>query len=93
MSNLGIDLDEMIDLLSRGHEVVFSLDSKEYIIQTETDDANQENLVMYQYKPTVDYLCCVPNKEDAVATVLNAKCLGEGSFMDLIGVIHVDEVF
>lgn len=44
MANLGIDLEELMDLLSRGHEAVFSLDGKEYIIQTEADEAEQNDL-------------------------------------------------
>ncbi len=93
MANLGIDLEELVDLLSRGHEAVFSLDGKEYIIQTEADEANQNDLVMYQFKPTVEYLCRIPNSESAIVTVLNIKCFNGSSFMDLRESIHVDEIF
>lgn len=93
MKNLGIDLEELMDLLSRGHEAVFSLDGKEYIIQTESDGANQDDLVMYQCKPVVEYLCRIPNGESAVITALNAKCFSGSSFIDLRENIHVDEIF
>lgn len=93
MANLGIDLEELMDLLSRGHEAVFSLDGKEYIIQTEAEKSEQNDLVMYQCKPAVEYLCRVPNGESAIATVLNSKCFNGCSFMDLLESIHVNEIF
>lgn len=93
MANLGIDLDELMDLLSRGHEAVFSLYGKEYIIQTEADEADQNDLVMYQCRPTVEYLCRIPNGEGAITIVLNTKCFNGCSFMDLLANIHVDEIF
>lgn len=91
MNTLGIELEELIDLLSRGHEATFSLDGREYSIQA--DGLNQSDLVLYQYKPTVNYLCRVPNGEGAIVTVLNAKCIHGCSFMDLLEHIHVDEIF
>ncbi len=93
MANLGIDLKELMDLLSGGHEAVFSLDGKEYIIQTEADEAGQNDLVMYQCKSAVEYLCRIPNGEGAVTVLLNTKCFSGFSFMDLLANIHVDEIF
>lgn len=93
MNNLGIELEELMELLSSGHEAVFSLDGEEFIIQTESAEMDQSDLVLYQYKPTVNYLCRVPNGEGAIVTVLNAKCIHGRSFMDLLKNIHVDEIF
>lgn len=84
MADLGIDLEELMDLLSRGHEAVFSLEGKEYIIQTEAEETEQNDMVMYQCSPTVEYLCRVPNGEHAVVAVLNSKCFNGCSFMDLL---------
>lgn len=56
MCNLGIELDELINLLSTGHEAVFRLDGKEYIIQPECNDES-DDLVLYQSEPEIIYLC------------------------------------
>ena len=81
MANLGIDLEELMDLLSRGHEAVFSLDGKEYIIQTEADEAEQNDLVMYQCKPTVEYLCRIPNGL--------SQCGFQGDFLKVLSVVSL----
>lgn len=93
MANIGIDLEELMDLLSRGHEAVFSLSGNEYIIQTEAEEDEQNDLVMYRSKPEVEYLCRVPNGEGAVAKVLNSKCFNGCSFVDLLDSIRVNEIF
>ena len=108
MCNLGIELEELIDLLPTGHEAVFHFDGKEYIIQPEcTDDS--EDLVLYQSEPEIVYLCRIPipaenSKEtsegirygvgkDPVEKILTHKCIDGKSFMDLIKEIHVEEIF
>ncbi len=101
MGNLGITLEELVDLLSRGHEAVFTLDNNEYILQPEGTD-----FVLYQNQPTLIYLCRVPLVQndthnnancgmwkDAVEAIINEKCFDGKSFMDLLKNIHVDEIF
>ena len=51
MGYLGIELDELICLLSRGHEAVFSLNGNQYIIQPVQSDSLYGDLVMYQSSP------------------------------------------
>ncbi len=108
MYNLGIELEELIDLLSNGHEAVFRLDGKEYIIQPECTDTS-DDLVMYQSEPDVVYLCRIPipkenSKETSegirygvgkkpVEDILSQKCICGKSFMELIKEIHVEEIF
>lgn len=105
---LGIELEELIDLLSNGHEAVFSRDGKEYIIQPECTDTS-DDLVMYQSEPDVVYLCRIPiPKENSkempegirydvgkktVEKILSQKCISGKSFMELIQEIHVEEIF
>ena len=76
-----------------GTRLFFSLDGKEYVIQTEAEKSEQNDLVMYQYKPVVKYLCRVPNGESAITTVLNSKCFNGCSFLDLLESIHVNKIF
>lgn len=108
MYNLGIELAELIDLLSTGHEAVFCLDGKEYIIQPECTDTS-DDLVMYQSEPEVVYLCRIPIPEEnsketsegirygvgkePVEGILSQKCINGKSFMELIKEIHVEEIF
>lgn len=108
MYNLGIELEELIDLLSTGHEAVFHLDGKEYIIQPECNDVS-DDLVLYQSEPKVIYLCriTIPAKnsketsegirygvgKEPVEEILSQKCIDGKSFMDLIKKIHVEEIF
>lgn len=108
MPNLGIKLEELKELLSIGHEAVFVLNGKEYIIQPECAKESKE-LVMYQSEPEVVYLCRVPIPKNACTTVsdrircavgketveqmLSRKCIDGKSFLDLIKQIHVEEIF
>ena len=108
MCNLGIELEELIDLLSTGHEAVFHLDGKEYIIQPECN-SESDDLVLYQSEPEIVYLCRIPipaenSKEtsegirygvgkEPVKKILSHKCIDGQSFMDLIKQIHVEEIF
>lgn len=103
MTTLGIQIEELIDLLSIGHEAVFILNGKEYIIQPEASD-NSYDLVMYQSEPNISYLCRIPipkehcktNSEGFKKTVeqlLSTKCIDGKSFMDLLKQIHVEEIF
>ena len=48
MSNLGIELGELIDLLSIGHEAVFTLDEKERDVIFERYFANPDKLTTYE---------------------------------------------
>ena len=108
MCNLGIELEKLIDLLATGHEAVFHLDGKEYIIQPErTNDS--DDLVLYQSEPEIVYLCRIPipfanSKEtpegirygvgkEPVEKILSQKCIHGKSFTDLIKQIHVEEIF
>ena len=106
MTTLGIQLKELIDLLSIGHEAVFLLDGKEYIIQPEPSDisCNSYDLVMYQAEPQVVYLCRIPIPKECCETtsegfkeiveqLLTTKCIDGKSFTDLIKQIHVEEIF
>ena len=108
MSNLGIKFEEFKELLSIGHEAVFVLDGKEYIIQPEHTGQSDE-LVLYQSEPEVVYLCRIPINKDAytsisdrirctvgiepVEQILSQKCIDGKSFLDLIQQIHVEEIF
>ena len=108
MPNLGIKLEELKELLSIGHEAVFILNGKEYIIQPEYTEESEE-LVMYQSEPEVIYLCRIPIPKDShtiapdrircavgketVEQMLSQKCIDGKSFMDLIKQIHVEEIF
>lgn len=64
MGYLGIELDELICLLSRGHEAVFSLNGNQYIIQPVQSDSLYGDLVMYQFKPHLVWLCRIPISPD-----------------------------
>ena len=95
-------------MLSIGHEAVFVLNGKEYIIQPEYTEESEE-LVMYQSEPEAIYLCRIPIQKDTHTTVpdgirctvgkdiveqmLSQKCMGGKSFLDLIEQIHVEEIF
>ena len=109
MGYLGIELDELICLLSRGHEAVFSLNGNQYIIQPVQSASLYGDLVMYQFKPHLVWLCRIPISPDhsidkapfirwpvgvsMVEQLLNERCLNGKSFMDRLLEIHVDEVF
>ena len=108
MSNLVIDIEELKELLSIGHEAVFLLNGKEYIIQPECSE-EYDDLVMYQSEPEFVYLSRVPIQQkekkielngirhsvgiETVEQLLNQKCLEGKSFLDLIKQIHVEEIF
>lgn len=109
MSNLGIELNELIDLLSTGHEAIFSLCDKKYIIQLELNEVNGDDIVLYQFEPEIKYLCRISVTESFVdyqenrnyfemykpfvEKLLNEKCLNGKSFIELKSKIHVDEIF
>ena len=106
---LGVDLSELIELLSTGHEAEFTLRNKRYVIQPESQADDEWNLVLYQFEPEVDYLCRIPIFPDSslkneevirwpvggkcIKQILNEKCFGGKSFLDLVDSIHVDNIF
>lgn len=90
---LGIELSELIDLLSRNHEVEFTWKDMGFVIQPAND-----HLVLYRFSPSICDICKVSLEgndlvgENAVMQILNEKCLGGHSFLELQHEIHVDVV-
>ena len=94
MNHLGIDLDELIDLLSRNHEALFTWDGKKYMIQPDNN-----KLVFYRFFPEFSAITQMSLEDDPlvgekrVKQILSEKCLNGKSFLDLVDEIHVDEIF
>jgi hypothetical protein len=91
---MGIELDELIDVLSHNHEAEFTWKNMTFMIQPEDD-----HLVMYRFSPDLCYLCKIPCDEpdlvgkNAVLQVLNEKCLDGRSFIELQHEIFVDVIY
>lgn len=106
---LGLDISELIELLSTGHEAEFTLHNKRYVIQPESQTDDEWSLVLYQFEPEVDYLCRIsippdsglkneevirwPVGEKRIKQILNERCFDGKSFLDLVDNIHVDNIF
>lgn len=91
---LGIELNELIDLLSRNHEAEFTWKDMKFVIQPSDGD-----LILYRVTPDLCDLCKTPVSgngqigESAVMQILNEKCLDGFSFIELQHEIHVDVIY
>lgn len=108
MSNLGIKLEELKELLSIGHEAVLSSTEKNILYSLSTQK-NLKNWLCISQNPKL-FICaesqfrririqqyltgfrCTVGK-DIVEQMLSQKCIGGKSFLDLIEQIHVEEIF
>ena len=94
----GINISELIELLSHGHEAEFTYRNTPYVIQPEIKDG-QAFLVIWNCLP--DGKCIaqhnIPEQGDipvsAIEYVLNYKCFSGKSFMEIESEITVDVIF
>jgi hypothetical protein len=91
---MGVELDELIDVLSHNHEAEFTWKNMTFMIQPVDD-----HLVMYRFSPDLCYLSKIPCDspdlvgKNAVLQVLNEKCLEGRSFIELQHEIFVDVIY